>query len=61
MALGYNPVGHVFASRWGYWDYSVTCYFRPHYDPQLLTEMSTRGMLLGKEGRCVGLTTLLPS
>jgi len=28
---------------------------------QLLTEMSTRNILWGKGGRCVGLTTLLPS
>jgi hypothetical protein len=29
----YKPEGRGFNSRWGYGDFSLTLYFRPHYGP----------------------------
>jgi hypothetical protein len=30
-ALRYKPEGRGFDSRWGYWGFSLTLSFRPHY------------------------------
>ena len=52
-------------SQWYNWNFSLTESFRPHYGLELtqplahpLTEMSTRDISGGKDGRFVGLTTL---
>jgi hypothetical protein len=32
-ALRYKPEGHEFDSQLGYWDFSLTQSFQPHYGP----------------------------
>ena len=54
-----------FNSRWGHWGFSLIRCFWPNYGPEV-DSASNRyeyqgGLLGGKGGRCVGLTTLLPS
>jgi len=61
-ALRCKPEGRGFDSRW---NYSLTSSFRPHYGPGF-DSASDRNeyheyFLEGNGGRCVGLTTLLPS
>jgi hypothetical protein len=64
-ALLYIPEGRGFDFRWCHYDFSLTILpaaLRPWGLTQPLTEMRTRNISLGvKGGRCVGLTTLLPS
>jgi hypothetical protein len=52
-ALRYKLEGRGFDFRWGYWDFSFTYSFRPHY--------GTTYLLGGIGDRCVVLTSLLPS
>ena len=64
-ALRYKPEGRGFDSRWCHWNFSSTYSFRPHYGP-VVNSASNRNdyheyFLVGKSGRCVGLTTLPPS
>ena len=59
-ALRYKLEDRGFDSRWCHW-----IFFRPHYGPGV-DSTSNRNeyqeyFLGGKGGRCVGLTTLLPS
>ena len=60
-----KPEGRAFDSRWCHWNFSLTQSFRPHYGPGV-DSASNRNeyqeySLVGKGGRCVGLTTLPPS
>jgi hypothetical protein len=60
-ALNCKPEGRGFDSRWCHWNFS----FQPPYGPGV-DSASNRNeyqeyFLGGKGGRCVGLTTLLPS
>jgi hypothetical protein len=32
-ALRYNPEGRSFGSQWGHWHFSLSYFFRFHYDP----------------------------
>jgi hypothetical protein len=63
-ALRYKQEGHGFDFRWCHWIFYL-------HNPsgrtmalgstQPLTEMSNRNISWGKGGRCLGLTSLLPS
>jgi len=60
--LCYNSEGRGFDSRWCHWNFSLIKSFRPHYCPEV-DSASNRNeyqehFLVGKGGRCVGLTTL---
>ena len=61
-ALRYNPEGHWFDSRWRHWNFSFTYSFRSHYGPGVYSTSNRNEyqeyFLGGKDGRCVGLTTL---
>jgi len=46
-ALCYKPEGRRFDSRWCRLGFSLTLSFRPHYDPQAVTEMSIRNIFWG--------------
>jgi hypothetical protein len=64
-ALRYKPEGRGFDSRWSHCNFSVTYSFRSHCGPGV-DSASNRNeyqefFLGGKDGRCVGLTTLPPS
>ena len=65
QALPYKPAGHRFDSQWCNWNFSVTYYFRSHYDPGVDSASSRNEyqvyFLGGSGGRCVKLTTLPPS
>jgi len=54
--LRYKPEGRWFNSQWCYSGHIMALSLT-----QPLTEMSTRNISWDKGGRCVGLTTLLPS
>jgi len=56
-ALRFNPVGHVFDSRWSYWDYSFTNYFHPHYDLSTKQKSIRRVSLRVKKAGEKGLQT----
>ena len=60
----YTPEGRGFISRWCQWNFSLTYYFLPHYDPGIDSSSNRneyQGYFMGgKGGRCVGLTTLPP-
>jgi hypothetical protein len=64
-ALRYVPEGRSFDSRWCHWNFSLTKLFRSHSGPGVDSASNRNGyqeyILGGKEGRCVGLTTLPPS
>jgi hypothetical protein len=51
-----------FDSWWSLWDFSVTYSFQPHYDPGVDAASNRNKFqvcsLGGKDGRCVGLTSL---
>ena len=64
-ALRYKSEGHGFNPRWCHWNFSLTYSFRPHCGPGV-DSASNRNeyqeyFLGGKDGRCIGLTTLPPS
>ena len=64
-AQRYEPEGRGFDSLWCHWNFSLTRSFRRHYGPGI-DSASKRNeyqeyFLTGKSGRCVGLTTSLPS
>ena len=66
--LRYKPEGRGFDSRWCHWNFSVTYSFRPLYVPAVDSASNRNeyqeyflGGEGGRGGRCVGLTTLLPS
>ena len=64
-ALRYKQEGRGFDSRRCHWNFSLTKSFRPQYGPGV-DSASNRNeyqeyFLGGKDGRCVGLTTLPPS
>ena len=64
-ALRNKLVGRGFDFRLCHWNFSLTLTFRPHYGPGV-DSASNRNecqeyFLGGKDGRCVGLTTLPPS
>jgi hypothetical protein len=61
-ALCYKPEGRGFDSRWCYWNFSSTSTFQPHCGPRV-DSASNRNeyqeyFMVGKGGRCLGLTTL---
>ena len=63
--LLYNQEGRGFDSRWCHWKFSLKQSFRSHYGPGI-DSASNRNVyqeyfLVGKGGRCAGLTTLPPS
>jgi hypothetical protein len=64
-ALRYKREGRGFDSQLCHWNFSLTCFFRPHYGPGVdstTKKKSSRNISLGsKDGRCVELTTLPPS
>ena len=64
-SLRYRPEGPGFDSQWGHWDFSLDSFFQPHYGTgvdSVYNRNEYQGYVLwGKGGRCVGLTTLLPS
>jgi len=64
-SLRYKPEGRRFDSRWCYWRFSLTYFFRPHYDPGIDTASNRNEyqeyFLGSKGGRYLGLTTLQPS
>jgi len=33
ISVRYKSEGRGFDSRWYHWNFSLTYYFRPHYDP----------------------------
>jgi hypothetical protein len=59
-----GAVIHGFDARWGHWDFSLS-YSWPHYGlgiDSASNRNECQGYLVGdKGGRCLGLTTLLPS
>ena len=55
----YKPEGSGFDSRWRHWNFSLTQSFRTHYGPGVDSASNTNEYQ-GKNGRCVGLTTLPP-
>jgi hypothetical protein len=63
-ALSYKPEGSGFDSRWCHWNYSLTQSFRPHYGTGVDSACNINDyqvyFLGGKEGWCVGLTSLSP-
>ena len=62
--LRYKPEGRGFTSR-GSSDFSLTLSFRSHYGPGVDSAFNRNNYQMcslgGKNGRCVGLTTLPPS
>jgi hypothetical protein len=64
-ALRCKPEARGFDSWWCHWNFSLTKSFRSHYGPGVDSACNRneyQEYLLGvKGGRCVGLTTLLPS
>jgi hypothetical protein len=64
-ALRYKPEGRKFDSRWCYWSFSLTYFFRQHYDPGVDSPSNRNKyqeyFLVAKGGRCVVLITLPPS
>ena len=61
-AVRYKLTGRELDSRWCHLSFSLTQSFRPHYGPEV-DSASNRNeyqeyFLGGKDGRCVGLTTL---
>jgi len=64
-AMRYKPVGLGIDSRRIYWTFSLTWSFRWHLGPGVDTASNRNKyqhyFLVGKGGRCVGLTTFPPS
>ena len=64
-SLRYRHEGHGFDSLWCYWNCSLKLSFRPHCGPGVDSACNRNEyqeyFLGGKDGRCVGLTTLPPS
>jgi hypothetical protein len=64
-ALRYKPKGREFDSRCCHWNFSLTWSFWPQHGPGADTASNRSEyqeyFLRGKDGRCVGLTTLPPS
>jgi hypothetical protein len=64
-ALRYKPEGCGFDFRLCRWDFLLTQSFWPHYDPGVKSPSNRNEyqeyFLMGKGGRCVGLTSLPPS
>jgi hypothetical protein len=68
-ALRYRPEIRDFNSRWGDRNFSSAYFSWPHYDPEVDSASNrneNQGLFFfvakgGKDGRCVGLTTLPPS
>jgi hypothetical protein len=60
-----NPEGRGFDSCWYHWNSSLTQSFRSHYIPRVESASNRNEyqeyFLGGKDGRCLGLTTLPPS
>jgi hypothetical protein len=61
-ALRYKPEGRGFDSRWCHWNFTLTHSFRSHYGPGVDSASNRNeyqeNFLGGKDGWCVGLTTL---
>ena len=53
-ALRYKLEGRGFDSLWCHWHFSLTQSFRPPYDPQPLTEMSTKNISWGGGVKAAG-------
>jgi len=64
-ALRYKPEDREFDSRWCHQNFLLTQSFRSHYGPEVDTASNRNEyheyFLGSKDGRCVGLTTLLSS
>jgi hypothetical protein len=60
-ALLYKPDGRGFDSRWCHWNFSLAYSLRPRYGPGVDSASNRNEYQGGREGRCVGLTTLPPS
>ena len=62
--LRYKSEGRWFDSRWCHWNFSLTYFFRSHYDPGVDSASNRNeyqeNFLGGKCGRCIRLTTLPP-
>jgi hypothetical protein len=63
--LRQKPAGRGFDSRWCHWNFSWKQSLGPHYSPVVDSALNRNEyqeyFLGGKGGRCIGLTTLLPS
>ena len=63
--LCYKSEGRWFDSRWCHWNFSLTQSLRSHCGPGVDSASNRNGyqeyFLGGKNGRCLRLTTLLPS
>jgi len=64
-ALRYKPGGRGFDSRWFHWNFSLIQSLQPRYGPGVDSASNSNEyqeyFLVGKCGRCIGLTTLPPS
>ena len=60
-ALRYKSECRGFYSRWCHWNFSLRSHYGPGVDSVSSRNEYQEYFLRGKEGRCVGLTTLPPS
>jgi len=64
-ALRYKPEVYGFDTSWCRWNFSLTYSFRPHYGSGFKSASNIQEyqeeFLAGKDGLCIGLTTLPPS